>query len=811
MRFSTARLKISNESGRRSGNTVTSTMASNSHASAVTRLDIALARLGDPTARALESDDDDEDEVLSHPVHVLWNNFKKVKKSDKKAFDFSPYRIRFNDFLSTLQLEESCRDVYVPKRHCKCTCLKDLTLDIVDTHGFCNYMVTYSTKKECDRKDILVEWIKYAHAREGEALSGKYAYTLHCFLLPGTTRQLICTHALARIVGKNKDAWGTVSNAAKFGYSLTHGLVGQAGNRVMVDSEKVMSDYLSELQELGAPRATRIVRILTADGLTTKTELRDDDVELIELPNHVSQFGYYKRLVAKLGWRYEYDPKGRIINRAPIEGVDQAEVVPGWRTFIRLWKKEFPKMVIPKAGEDICDKCYQFANQIKYKQRRSGKEGMVDALLDDDYDGVADIVQLPFKLDDGESIDTQTTKEKRALESEELILAAAKHVEMEQTQRKYFQDLKQQAFDGRDLPREKRRFAFVADYAQNMGVPNFAGEQPGETYYFSPLNGYVFGVVDCSTKPTQMAAHTYFEMDGKKGGNNVASMMWNELERQGLTTGPTVPEIVMVFDNCAGQNKNRHVLRLLSIMVARKMTKLARCSFLVKGHTKNDCDRMYNQMKQRYRSANCYTPDDMCVFIDTSSDDITLVRVGGFSDWDTYEDKYIYRPELFLQYHVFTVTAVKPNVLQCQEAIDRPIVELKMVKQEFHGTNWADTLLTELRPLAAPGLRDIKWKTMYDQWRKYIPEHKRRTFKYYSVDPGAARRNKIKANTQKASEIRQKRSVTQSVSTAQEAAAAAVPKRRKAAATKKDTDTKKPAAKRSKKSTKKGSKTSNVI
>jgi hypothetical protein len=92
-----------------------------------------------------------------------------------------------------------------------------------------------------------------------------------------------------------------------------------------------------------------------------------------------------------------------------------------------------------------------------------------------------------------------------------------------------------------------------------MSVPNFAGEQPGKTYYLSPLNAFVFGIVDCSKERTTHAAHTYFEADGKKDGNNVASMLWNELKRKGLTTGEQVQEINIVMDNCAGQNKNRMV------------------------------------------------------------------------------------------------------------------------------------------------------------------------------------------------------------------------------------------------------------
>jgi hypothetical protein len=73
------------------------------------------------------------------------------------------------------------------------------------------------------------------------------------------------------------------------------------------------------------------------------------------------------------------------------------------------------------------------------------------------------------------------------------------------------------------MPVNQQVKCFVIDYPQNMYLPNFAAEQPEETYYYSPLNAYVLGIVDTSIN--QLAAHTYFEYDGKKGGNNVASLV----------------------------------------------------------------------------------------------------------------------------------------------------------------------------------------------------------------------------------------------------------------------------------------------
>jgi hypothetical protein len=159
-----------------------------------------------------------------------------------------------------------------------------------------------------------------------------------------------------------------------------------------------------------------------------------------------------------------------------------------------------------------------------------------------------------------------TAEQAAMLRQENEIIAVAKHVEMAQKQRILFNNKKDIAFLDKDKPKEDRVFTFVADYAQNMYLPNFASSQPGATYYYSPLNEYCFGVVDGSTRPFTLYAHVYLEDLGKKGGDNVASMLWKQLKMSGLipedNSKPSIAakEINIVMDNCGGQNKNNMVL-----------------------------------------------------------------------------------------------------------------------------------------------------------------------------------------------------------------------------------------------------------
>ena len=63
----------------------------------------------------------------------------------------------------------------------------------------------------------------------------------------------------------------------------------------------------------------------------------------------------------------------------------------------------------------------------------------------------------------------------------------------------------------------------------------------------------------------QLYAYIYTEGEGKKGGNNVVSLIHDTLKKKGVfedaeRLGPG-KSLTLVFDNCGGKNKNRIVLR----------------------------------------------------------------------------------------------------------------------------------------------------------------------------------------------------------------------------------------------------------
>ena len=46
---------------------------------------------------------------------------------------------------------------------------------------------------------------------------------------------------------------------------------------------------------------------------------------------------------------------------------------------------------------------------------------------------------------------------------------------------------------------ELRHLFKTMDYSQNLYLPNFSAEQPGNTYYFPHLNMYMLGFIDVLT------------------------------------------------------------------------------------------------------------------------------------------------------------------------------------------------------------------------------------------------------------------------------------------------------------------------
>jgi hypothetical protein len=459
------------------------------------------------------------------------------------------------------------------------------------------------------------------------------------------------------------------------------------------------------------------------------------------------------------GWEVTLDNTGRVITKTEIAGQPQLIKKPtSWPAFLTFWEDHFSKVVIQRSSEDICDECFVFANQHRYGERK--KKEPTDEELSDEEDNNLTALVSEVMLDDDDADDQE------AMETAEArILAAGKHVERARKQRELFNQKKQQAKEERDNPRSQRTFCFCADFAQNMNLPNFASEQPGATYYFTPMSVYPFGIVDCSTEPSELTAYCYYEGEAKKGGNSVCSILWKYVLAQGLLDGSSkAKEINFVFDNCGGQNKNKMVLRFMIMLAKLGIADVVRAIFLIKGHTKNDCDRMFNLLKYDYRNTNVYTPMQLieCINKHPQVTAIAMETDEDFLEFSSLQDMLMIKAiHGCSKHHVFTVHGNNANKMIMQEANGEDMKELVVVLPVYQGdnVNWRKTMMT-MDVSLPPGLPDIKWVELYSKWGRFIPEEVKPLFKYYYDKPPKIVAAEVKRQAKEAQRSRQSRGRT---------------------------------------------------
>ena len=197
--------------------------------------------------------------------------------------------------------------------------------------------------------------------------------------------------------------------------------------------------------------------------------------------------------------------------------------IPGpvcsWGTFRTIWNENFPQIMIRPKSEDTCDECFVFRNRFKYAGVKNTDEG------EKEWWETGSLSSMESTQGMG-PIKTCMTVDPDTEEREKLIDAVMEHVKMAKTQREYANELTRQASTIKlDLIKTVKKYVFVVDYCQNMGVPHFGEQQPGETYYFTPKSIYCLGIADVTGPKANINAYMYEEEVGKKGGNNVASLI----------------------------------------------------------------------------------------------------------------------------------------------------------------------------------------------------------------------------------------------------------------------------------------------
>ena len=110
----------------------------------------------------------------------------------------------------------------------------------------------------------------------------------------------------------------------------------------------------------------------------------------------------------------------------------------------------------------------------------------------------------------------------------------------------------------------------------------------------------IFGMTNYANEKLNTYVHD--EGEGKKVGNSVCLLIYNNLVEEGIIKEWKVygkmlgKRLTLVFDNCSGQNNNNMVLRLGLWLLDIGIYEEVEVLFLKASHTKNICDRRFKDM-----------------------------------------------------------------------------------------------------------------------------------------------------------------------------------------------------------------------
>lgn len=158
-----------------------------------------------------------------------------------------------------------------------------------------------------------------------------------------------------------------------------------------------------------------------------------------------------------------------------------------------------------------------------------------------------------------------------------------------------FYDRKTQA--GHDSKAIPNLAAVCFDFWKNLPCPNIT---TSDVYYKRQLSLYTFNVHNLGDGSVSL--YTYDESVGKKGANEVSSMLLHFFN----TLPEEVTHLKLFCDSCGGQNKNYTVLKFLHYMVTfRKRFDFIKIMFPIRGHSYMECDRDMVMVNQ---NTPCETP-----------------------------------------------------------------------------------------------------------------------------------------------------------------------------------------------------------
>ena len=593
--------------------------------------------------------------------------------------------------------------------------------DDVLTQRLVDLLMEYAYLQTDGRRLFLHTMVSNAFLRrEGKKFGEKKEpnYLLNGVCSENINHVYLCGNAMRRMFYIGKNQWRRIVDAINLPERINRSHLTENVHAMSTCTQSVI-DFLYDIaQREGESYATRYVRLLTGIAV------RDSEKGATELPSSYSQRFLYEKFCFLRGHLAKSDANGSYgsLSNYPSRqhddelgdlalwpsGSEKLDICT-WATFKTIWNKYLPFVTIRSSAKDTCIDCHIFRNQQRYKNH-----------VDYNPPSEADIscMALPRRAEE-------------TLESHEsIIMRAAAHVK---------EALGQKAMAGKKIRAAKEGngvVTLVIDYCQNLEVPFLPIDQPGDCYYFSPISVYCLGIVDTITD--RLHAYVYPESAGAKGANNVVSFLYHFLKTNYFTnpiSNCPLPSLNLIMDNCGGQNKNNTVIKACAYFVEVGWFKEVSINFLIKGHTKNSCDRCFNLLKQQYHKNNVYSFPH-CLEVLRSCPMVEVIDATDLSyEWSKLLNSFYMNvvPGTVQRNHIFKfkVETIKRVQLKTKTStIDKATLyqdirldHPKSCSKHNDKIRWLTIQKCSalLRPIVKPGLPPIKQFELYTKWRKVVP------------------------------------------------------------------------------------------
>jgi hypothetical protein len=185
--------------------------------------------------------------------------------------------------------------------------------------------------------------------------------------------------------------------------------------------------------------------------------------------------------------------------------------------------------------------------------------------------------------------------------------------------------------------------------------------------------------------------------------------------------------LTIAMDNCGGQNKNNAVLRLAPYLVEMGYFLTVEHVFYIRGHTKNACDRMLNQMKLKFHRSEIFSWGQAIETLNIK-EHVTIVdaQKSHFKDYGALLDKFYvnFKPNTIQKNHIFKVESTDEALtMQCATHDGAVFANQPMLKkgQVLIGKRTDAINACELAILKPPGMRPIKQVELYKKFRPFVP------------------------------------------------------------------------------------------